>query len=512
MLPVGVDITAIHSVSDSMIAAGQSGAGITSSFQHDPLLQQIARETNFPLIEQLINLDFFMGVPVRASAPDPVTGAREGDTIGWIGAPIANFRDVVAAAGRGQPDRVGLRLTVDLTDTGIADRDDLSRVAEQEGRAGPESAAAFTQSSDFTVDGVTFHSNVWSTATADDIPETVTIVLGVGALASLLAAAVVYLRVRALDRERAFASETADRARFQREIVDSVTTAMVVLDRDGIVVAANTAWAELRGAASDEADVPAAAGDHRDIGRRYLDLMHPVVRPGDVDLGDEVRSVLDREVDAVEIDLPIEQRGLRHWYTVRVTPLRGRRGGAVIVHTDITERKRSHDDLEFKANRDNLTGLLNRLSFEAEVDAALVQARAAEQRVATLFIDLDGFKAINDTHGHAAGDEVLREVGRRVGGAVRASDRVARLGGDEFVVLIAPLDIPFAAEATATRILKALEAPVTGDGFTIPLRASVGVAVVEATMGLTRADLMDQADRAMYRAKQHGGGRFELSR
>ena len=68
------------------------------------------------------------------------------------------------------------------------------------------------------------------------------------------------------------------------------------------------------------------------------------------------------------------------------------------------------------------------------------------------------------------------------------------------------------AEATATRILKALEAPVTGDGFTIPLRASVGVAVVEATMGLTRADLMDQADRAMYRAKQHGGGRFELSR
>jgi diguanylate cyclase (GGDEF)-like protein len=182
-----------------------------------------------------------------------------------------------------------------------------------------------------------------------------------------------------------------------------------------------------------------------------------------------------------------------------------------VIHTDITERKRSHDELEFKANRDNLTGLLNRAALEAEIEAALRRARADGSSAAVLFIDLDGFKAINDTYGHSAGDEILRAVSTRVTSAVRTSDRVARLGGDEFVVLIAPLPSPRIAESTAERILRALTQPVHVGDHTIGLGASVGVAVVEAPLDVDGADLIERADEAMYRAKQSGGARLEIA-
>jgi diguanylate cyclase (GGDEF)-like protein len=127
-----------------------------------------------------------------------------------------------------------------------------------------------------------------------------------------------------------------------------------------------------------------------------------------------------------------------------------------------------------------------------------------------VFIDLDGFKEINDTRGHAVGDDVLRSVGRRVSRAVRASDRVARLGGDEFVVLIAPLSDRSVAEATGRRILSALTQPVHVDGEEVPLAASVGVALADDPNGASPAGLMALADQAMYQAKHGGGGHLTI--
>jgi diguanylate cyclase (GGDEF)-like protein len=182
-----------------------------------------------------------------------------------------------------------------------------------------------------------------------------------------------------------------------------------------------------------------------------------------------------------------------------------------VIHTDITERKRTHDELQFKASRDNLTGLLNRDALEIEMDDAMRHARANGTSVAILFIDLDGFKRVNDDYGHAVGDEVLRSVSTRISAAVRTTDRVARIGGDEFVVLIAPLASAEVASTTAERILRAFHEPMSIGDNTLPVRASVGVAIVGAPLDASGDDLLLRADEAMYRAKQLGGSTFQVS-
>lgn len=504
-LPVGTDTTPITSLTDLMGDAGARGTGIMSSFQQDPLLQRIAADTKFPLIETLLGLDFFIGMPVYSTAP--ADGTPPGTPIGWVGAPIDHFEDVVNAARTGQPDDIGLRVTADLTQAGMAQRTDLSRVAEQHGGAGPQNEAAFTASRSYTVDGVTFRFDAWSTADADALPTSVPIVVLGGVLGSVLAAGVVEQRRRARDRERAFAAELSDRAQFQRDIVDSVTDPMVVLDAAGCVTAANDAWGQLRGRSA-----AAEGSTTADNGRRYLDVLAPAIRAGSHELEDEIQHILGGASEALEVDVPVEQQGRRRWYAVRATPLRGGRGGAVVVHTDITERKHSHDELELKASRDPLTGLLNRSALEDEINSALVRARADGTMVAALFIDLDGFKAINDTHGHAVGDDVLRAVARSVAAAVRTEDRVGRLGGDEFVVLIESIESVDIAARTAERILAALSQPIVADAHTLQLGASIGVAVVDSPLQGSSENLLERADEAMYEAKQAGGSHFRLAR
>lgn len=524
-LPIGTEISPITSVSDLMGKSVQSGDGVVGSFQDDPTLQEIARLTDFPLIRAMLELDFFIGMPVYEDTPE---GAPRGAPIGFVGATVANFEEVASSATSGQPEDLGLSLSVDLTDVGMGARSDLSRAAVQEGGAGPRDQAAFTVSQPFEVNGVEWRVDVWSTADADAVPVSVPIVFVGGVLLSVLAALLLSLRIRARDRERVFAAELADREHFQRDILGSVTNAMVVLDADGRIVHSNAAWTQLHtlarpadeGAAIDAGhDQDSGDGsDDRDEqdgddggGRRYLDLLSPSVRAGTEELAESLDEVLSGATEVVELDIPIDEGARHRWYSVRATPLRGRHGGAVVVHTDITERKRSHDELAMKAMHDALTGLLNRHAFESEVDKALTAARLEEAHVAVVFIDLDGFKPINDTYGHAVGDDVLRAVAQRITSAVRTSDRTARLGGDEFVVLISPLPDPAIAEATAARILQALSQPVHVGGRQIALAASIGVAVVDSPLGSSHDALIERADRAMYQSKQQGGSRATIS-
>jgi diguanylate cyclase (GGDEF)-like protein len=503
-LPLGTDVTPISSLTKLMNESGARGKGITSSFQQDPLLQTIAKNTDFPLIKALMGLDFFIGEPVYATAP--LDGIPSGQPKGWIGAPIARFEQVVNAARAGQPNDIGVRVTVDLDDAGMGQRADLSRVTELDGKAGPQGDAAFTTSRVYTVEGVTYRFDSWSTADAGDMPASVPIVLLVGTFMSLLAAGIVGQRRRTREGELAFATELADRASFQRDIVDSVTNPMVVLDAHGRVTTSNEAWGWLRDrSGSNEAE------DASDNGRLYLDVLASDIRGGGEKLEEGIDQVLSGGAEAVEVDIPIDQHGRRRWYTVRTTPLLGGRGGAVVIHTDITERKRSHDELELKASRDPLTGLLNRSAIEDEIDTALVHARASGSMVAALFIDLDGFKAINDTHGHALGDDVLRSVAGTVSAAVRTVDSVGRIGGDEFVVLIESIDSVDVAARTAERILALLAEPVRFGEQTIQLGASIGVAVVDSPLQGSAENLLERADEAMYQAKQAGGSHFRLA-
>ena len=180
--------------------------------------------------------------------------------------------------------------------------------------------------------------------------------------------------------------------------------------------------------------------------------------------------------------------------------------GAVILTTrDVTERARLQEQLSHQAFHDELTGLANRSLYRDRLEHALA-ARVRDGRpVAALYLDLDGFKAVNDALGHGAGDAVLREVAARLGAAVRPGDTVARLGGDEFAVLLERVGDAGEAEEVAARLLACLAPPLVLEGRVVPLRASLGLAVTE-TGTETGEELLRDADLAMYRAKVRGTG------
>jgi len=172
---------------------------------------------------------------------------------------------------------------------------------------------------------------------------------------------------------------------------------------------------------------------------------------------------------------------------------------------EIGERKRFEGQLQHLADHDSLTGLFNRRRFDEELIRALAGAKRYGERGAVLMLDLDGFKDVNDRLGHAAGDRVLVEVARRLQASVRTGDTVARLGGDEFVVVCENADAEVAAEVAA-RVTSALRIAVPAGTDTLIVTASVGFAVRSgAAPGANLDELLERADRAMYRAK--GGGR-----
>ena len=167
------------------------------------------------------------------------------------------------------------------------------------------------------------------------------------------------------------------------------------------------------------------------------------------------------------------------------------------------ERKAFEAELARRANFDALTGLASRTLFQDRLEHALVRARRTGERAGLLFIDLDGFKSINDTLGHAAGDEVLRLVAARFKTAIRESETIARYGGDEFCILVHPLPGTAAAAKVAERLLAALQAPLEVSGQNMRITPSIGIAFfpddAKDASGLVRA-----ADSAMFRAKASG--------
>jgi diguanylate cyclase (GGDEF)-like protein/PAS domain S-box-containing protein len=178
-------------------------------------------------------------------------------------------------------------------------------------------------------------------------------------------------------------------------------------------------------------------------------------------------------------------------------------GGIVLTLRDVSERRAMEDALRHQAFHDGLTGLPNRALFDDRLAQALARDRRGESQVAVVLVDLDDFKAVNDSLGHAAGDDLLVECARRFDGIVRASDTAARLGGDEFAVLVEDHDAAGAAGEVARRLREALDRPFAIDGRALHVAASVGVAVAEA--GVAPLDVVRNADIAMYQAKERGG-------
>lgn len=175
----------------------------------------------------------------------------------------------------------------------------------------------------------------------------------------------------------------------------------------------------------------------------------------------------------------------------------------VAVFADITSASEQRRLLERRSHYDALTGLPNRLLLNERLERALARARGAGDQVALAFIDLDGFKGINDAFGHLAGDQLLTIMADRLQKALRESDTLARFGGDEFVAVIADVHDESMLAALINRLVAAARAPVVLDKHKVQLSASVGVALFPRD-GDQAATLLERADAAMYAAKQEG--------
>jgi len=185
--------------------------------------------------------------------------------------------------------------------------------------------------------------------------------------------------------------------------------------------------------------------------------------------------------------------------------------GIVLNSRDVSERKEFEDQLAHQAFHDPVTGLANRALFSDRVEHALMRSQRGFPDIAVVFIDLDDFKTVNDSLGHAAGDSVLQEVARRLRIAVRPTDTVARFGGDEFAVLLEGVNDSAMAADAAARILHALELAYEIDGKQVFPRASVGICLVDRQDAVPEAaELLRNADVAMYMAKRDSKGSYRV--
>ncbi len=198
--------------------------------------------------------------------------------------------------------------------------------------------------------------------------------------------------------------------------------------------------------------------------------------------------------------------GLRHEIEINKSVFidgSGERVGVVGAFTDITERKIYEAKINYLAMHDQVTGLPNRNMFYAQLKKAIAMAERNNYSLAILYIDLDGFKIINDSFGHSAGDTLLRTVGKRLSKSIRKSDTACRIGGDEFVVLIEMYSDQADLKIIAEKLCKSLAAPSPCEGHICQTGASIGIALYPQDAE-TPQNLVKAADTAMYAAKQQG--------
>ncbi|MCZ8518543.1 MULTISPECIES: diguanylate cyclase domain-containing protein [Paenibacillus] len=301
----------------------------------------------------------------------------------------------------------------------------------------------------------------------------------------------VNLRTREL--ERANLELRASEERY-RTIFENTGTAMIIIGEGDRVALTNSECLRL----FEEADL---------TGRKWYEFIHK----------DDVARIagyrsrrLDNQPDAPS---SYEVRGVSGTGRVfdmlmTVATIAGTRN-VVCSIMDITERKRAEETIRNMAYYDMLTGLPNRKLFEERLSEAVSSAPAGGQQAAVLFLDLDGFKQVNDTYGHKMGDLLLIESAQRLQGVCADSGLVSRLGGDEFIVLLTGITGEAEARRAAGRIFSAFQDPAQIDGAELAIRTSIGIALYPED-GSDAESLVKRADEAMYRAKKRGKNRYEF--
>ncbi len=280
------------------------------------------------------------------------------------------------------------------------------------------------------------------------------------------------------------------------QVAGQVGEGVAVFDLGDELIYANPALARLHGCRPDEL-----------VGRHLSTFVDASRAAGDraaaEDVGDGVVRVEieSRLLDGSPLDVDVTISSLRNGTGDRI-------GRIVCVH-DVTARKELQRQLQRASLHDPLTDLPNRRLLADRLDQAFARAELTASTVAILFIDLDGFKQVNDAHGHDIGDQLLVQTADRLRACVRAGDTLARLGGDEFVVLLEDVVDPDQPTRTAQRAVHTMADPFDLGGIRVSISASIGVAL--STTGSQRS-LLHAADNAMYEAKATGRGRIVASR
>ncbi|GIV97145.1 MAG: hypothetical protein KatS3mg057_1802 [Herpetosiphonaceae bacterium] len=208
----------------------------------------------------------------------------------------------------------------------------------------------------------------------------------------------------------------------------------------------------------------------------------------------------------------VRKDGSRLWANMIIAALRDPTGeliGFSVVTRDLTERKRTEDMIRYHAYHDVLTGLPNRTLLNDRMAMAMAQARRNNHMAAVLFFDLDRFKLINDTLGHAVGDQLLKGVAERLSGIIRATDTLVRLGGDEFILIASPIQRADDATTVAQKVIDSLSTPFSLRGHELYISTSIGVSIYPRD-GEDGETLLKNADAALYRAKDQGRGNYQL--
>ena len=277
-----------------------------------------------------------------------------------------------------------------------------------------------------------------------------------------------------------------------RAMIDTVPDYLFVKDRDSRFVVANRAVAADLGATPEDV-----------IGKTDFDL-HPLERARKFYADEQHVIATGQPLIDIEEHI-IDSDGNRKYLLTTKVPLRNSGSdvvGIVGISRDVTARKQAEDEVQFLATHDPLTRLPNRSLMMNRLRDAIARA-AGDRRVAVAFIDLDGFKEVNDRYGHAVGDELLKAVAARMLECVRLTDTVARLGGDEFVIMLADQREPRAVTPVIEKARAAIAMPISIANIPIAVSCSIGVAIYPDD-GNDPEALLRRADAAMYRAKQSG--------
>lgn len=314
------------------------------------------------------------------------------------------------------------------------------------------------------------------------------------ALARLVPAIEREIREADVRRQRRLAE---DKVRILSSAVQQSPVSVLITDPRGVIEYVNRKFEQITG--YDAADA---------IGR---DLGFTILEQGGTEAMRTLREHIDAGTDWRGEFCSIRRDGQVFWEYVTISPLRNDSADIthfIIIKEDITVRRNYEEQLLHQARHDDLTGLANRVLMRERLHQALGKAGREEHQTAVICIDLDRFKNVNDTQGHASGDEVLKEAAARLSGCIYHRDTLARMGGDEFVIVIPKVTEKHNGTTIANRIIELFSRPFMVQGKEFAVTASIGIALFPQD-GSTADVLQRNADLAMYQAKERGRNRYQ---